>query len=234
MLNGNAIDSDTVVLIVENDPADKQMLKTICQDVGFAPDKTVTVSELEEAIGLVNRGDIDIVLLDLELDDAPNPSRTVALIARWKNETRNKKIPVIVVSRFTEVVTVAARLQCSAVLKKPGLGEGERYFFSEHLKSEIGMAIAQKSDRTTFLDRIRQLFNQPWHLHIFPGGSVTVKDPLALALLWCISIACYVVFLTALGKSRGWPTSVVASLCSALILSAVVLWVVTRRKRSKK
>src|SRR2546429_8161964 len=109
MLSGGAIDDGTVVLIIENHVDERTMLREICHEAGFAmrnirdvdfEGKRVTEA-LQQAIGMVNRGEVDLVLLDLALDPAQeDPTPAIALIERWKNETHKKTVPLIVVTAF--------------------------------------------------------------------------------------------------------------------------------------
>jgi CheY-like chemotaxis protein len=184
MLSGSAIDSDTKVLIVEDDSGDRKLLSQICEDVGFAHKNIFPALELEQAIEMLNQGWVDLVLLDLALDDTDNPRQAISLLERWEKETGKKKIPVIVVSRHTEAVKQAAKASCVAVIRKPGVTEGEKTQFNDFLQFAIRKAISKRSVEATFRDRIRQQFDRivsrimpgSPHVEVAPGIHVPVTS----------------------------------------------------------
>lgn len=249
MLSGSAIDSETVVLIVENNPDDRDVLIEICREVGFALinireagfRKNISVAaELEKATGILNRGEVDLVLLDLALDEADeDPMHTVVLIERWNKETRKKKIPVIVVSGFTDELKPVDRQSCFAVIKKPGPTEGEKAQFNDFLRHAIRTAIAQRSEEATLRERIRQQFDRivkrivpgSPHIHLAPGVSYPVSNTLIRAGVAVFVVGCYAVFLITFAKTHGWPIKPVMWSFGALLL-VVILWAVIPRKRS--
>jgi CheY-like chemotaxis protein len=247
MLSGSAIDGETVVLIVENSTDDKDMLIDICREVGFTLNnirevgfrKNIQIAtELEKAVGILNRGEVDLVLLDLALNEEDDdPMHAVLLLEKWKKETRKKKIPVIVVSGFTEMLKQAALQSCAAVIRKPGPTDGEKAQFSAFLQYAIRTAITRRSDEATLGDRIRQQFERigsrigSFHLHVGPGISVTISRNLPKILVAVFLLASYAVALIIFAKSQGWPIKTVVESLSALLL-AVILWAVITTKRS--
>jgi CheY-like chemotaxis protein len=239
MLTGSAIDSETIVLIVENDPSDKRMLKNICAKVGFTFNNIWVVEELAPAIGMLNQGVVDLVLLDLALEDDINASQAVTLLQRWKNETKKKKIPVIVVSRLTEMLMPAAEASCAAVISKPGPTDGEIAQFSNFLQHVIREAISKRSVEVTLGERIRQQFDRivkrlvpgSPHIHFAPGVSIPVSNPLIRAGVAVFVVVCWAVFLITFAKTQGWPIKPVIWSFGALLL-VVILWAVIPRKRT--
>jgi CheY-like chemotaxis protein len=234
----SAIASDSMVLVVENDPVDKQMLIGICREVGFTSKNIYVAGELDQAISLLNRGWVDLVLLDLALDEVEDPSRALNLLETWENETKKKKIPVIVVSRFTQTVKQVARVSCAAVITKPGPTEGEKAQFSEFLQYAIRRAISQTSDSVTLWDRIRRELDRvvsgigghPLHVHVAPGVSVPISGVLGRAAVWVGVLGSYAWSLHALAKSKGWPIKIVMGPFIASVLVVVILRLVIRRK----
>ena len=249
MLSGSAIDSETVVLIVENNPDHRDMLVEICRQVGFAHTnirdlgfdrKNIKVAaELEKATGILNRGEVDLVLLDLALDEADEDVMpALLLLARWNKETIKKKIPVIVVSAYTNQLEQAELQSCFAVIPKPGPSDGEKGQFSAFLKFAIRTAIAQRSEAATLGERIRQQFDRivtrivpgnP-HIHLAPGVSYPVSNTLSRAGVAVFVVGCYSVFLITFAKTHGWPMKPVMWSLAGLLL-AVIVWAVITSKR---
>lgn len=241
MITGNAIDSDTVVLIVENEKADTDMLIDICRTVGFAIRNILHVWKLEDAKGHLNRGDVDLVLLDLAVDDPLDPLPAVWLLERWGNETGRKAIPVIVVSGFTAAVKPAALAASNALLiPKPGETDGERTLFSGYLDLAIRTAISRRSKAATFRDRIRQQSDRILSRiglgspHIHMGGPVSwqVQNPVLRVLIAIVVLGCWAVTLYTFAETHGWPVKILMWPLIGLLL-IVVSWAIIPRRRSR-
>lgn len=153
------INSETKILIVEDDTDDKNMFTDICLEVGFARGNITPVGKLVQARGILSRGGVDLVLLDLALDETQDPRPALELLETWDRETKKRNIPVIVVSRHTDVVKQAAQASTLVVIRKPEPTDlGERGLFSDFLQYAIQTALSQRSDGLTFLNRVRQRF----------------------------------------------------------------------------
>jgi len=247
MLAGRAFDDESAVLIVENTREDRDTIIKICREVGFLRNNiherefsrgASVATELNKAIGDINRGAVDLVLLDLALDEADEDvTSTVLLLEQWTKETQKKKIPVIVVSGFINELSPAARKNCFAAIRKPGSTDGEQLQFSDYLKFAIQTAITQRSDETTPSERIRRQVDRlverfipgnP-HIHVAPGVSYPVKNPSMRAFVAVFVVGCWALGLYAYAKSHGWPTiwiSVGLSLLGLILL----LWFLIPKK----
>lgn len=240
MLSGRAVDSETVVLIVEDDIADKNLLRGICRGAGFTLENMVFAATIEEVTLPLKRGLVDLVLLDLGLEGASDdPTPAIMLLERWESETKNKKIPVIVISRLADEVKEAARASCFAVIPKPGASAGERAIFSDYLEHVIREAIAKTSAEATFWDRIRQQLDRivsqivpgSPHVVVAPGVHWPVTSSLGRAGVAVFIFVCNAVALYVIAKSKGWSNSTIVWLFIALLL-AVFLWAVIPKKQS--
>lgn len=174
------IDSETKILIVEDDTDDKKMFTDICLEVGFARGNITPVGKLVQARGILNRGGVDLVLLDLALDETQDPRPALDLLETWEEETEERNIPVIVVSRHTEVVKRAAQASTLVVIRKPEPTDGgERALFSEFLQYAIQIGLSQRSDGLTFLNRVRQRLGLKKSLRTAPRDLMGRKGPRA-------------------------------------------------------
>ena len=244
MLGGGAIDDQTVVLIIENNDQDLKLLRQICRKVGFALRNIHDVEfvgrrvtePLEKALGLVNRGEVDLVLLDLALDDDDDdPMPVVAKIERWKEETRKKTIPVIVVTKHEHVLEDFALQFCEVVIPKPGPTEAEEVYFSKFLKYAIQKAIVRQSNEATFGERLRQQGKrivQGFHLEKFTItiGWLTFSSRLPNAVAVCLISVSYLVAAWPLAKSFGWPFKLVVGLFAVGLLLFLILARVLKKK----
>jgi CheY-like chemotaxis protein len=238
MLSGNAIDADTVVLIVENEESDAAMLKEICGTAGFIQKHMWEANGLDQAIGMLNRGVVDLVLLDLALDGSNDPREAVSLLERWESECKKKNTPVIVVSGYIEAVKQVAQRAPITLIKKPGPSDAEREQFSNYLLFAIRAAIYQRSTSATFSDRIKQTSSRiaskfgSVHLHLAPGISISVESALPKLLVGGFVILCWVVTGVAFAKTQGWPVrTVVLSFVVAIATLGALMLLFRRRSR---
>ena len=240
MLSGGAIDDGTVVLIIENHVNERTMLREICHEAGFAmrnirdvdfQGKRVTEA-LQQAIGMVNRGEVDL-LLDLALDRADeDPTPAIALIENWKYETPKKTVPLIVVSAFIHLLQQKALESCSAVIRKPGSSESDRTYFTEYLTYAIRNAIISRSKEATVKERIGKVLN--WirefkldevTISVF-GFKISTRSPIVVGVGFIAF--CFLVSGWALLKSGTLSPKVVIGLIAVALIGLLLLGIMLK------
>lgn len=238
MLSGHAIDSETTVMIVENSPRDRRLLVDVCRDAGFALGSIYEFENLERAIPELNRGRVDLVLLDLALSRSSSytlPAET--LLDTWPFQTKNRKVPVIVVSRHAHVLKPKARAAVFEIIQKPGPGDGEKVQFSKYLEHVIREAISKRSEALTLWDRIRQQFD--WVMSGTPNvgvddrGMVVVHptNPFAKAAVWLFALGFHGLALYQFAKNQGWPAKLIIGAFGAVLALWILLRVRGRKRR---
>jgi CheY-like chemotaxis protein len=106
------------ILVVEDSPTIQQMLKTFLEEEGFS---VHMCSKMEDAVDILNRTRIDIVLSDviIESKDAKTGYHILKYI---RNTPELRNIPVIIMTNRRGSDTAAGtarRLGANAFLKKP-------------------------------------------------------------------------------------------------------------------
>lgn len=99
------------VLIVEDDPANREVLSMVLEMAGHM---VSTASNGREALERAGEGGVDVVLLDLTLPDRTGEEVASAIRARMTPAPR-----IIITSGATVDVREAGRLGAAAVLQKP-------------------------------------------------------------------------------------------------------------------
>lgn len=101
------------VLIVEDDPLSAQILSELCESIGFVICHTINNSH--DAINLIAKCDIDLILLDIDLE-TENAGIHVAKIAKEKYN-----IPVVFVTGKTDdnSIHLASQTGAYCYLVKP-------------------------------------------------------------------------------------------------------------------
>jgi CheY-like chemotaxis protein len=220
LTGGNIIDNRMKVLIVEDREADKQFLKSICREVGIPFENILECQDHAQVLGSLNRGDPDLVLLDLDLGQKMEIRQTVELLQRWRKETGNKIIPVIIVSDYIDQLTCAETEPSSAVvIRKPSSHSGERNMFSDFLKYAIRTVTSQRLGKLTMWSRIGQQFERvEWKIKI---GILEIKVPRVIGIATLL-ICAWGAF-KAFAKSAGWVISDFVWALLALLALAVLL-----------
>ena len=100
------------VLVIEDDPDHQRLLAEILEPAGYAVRATDCAFG---AAALARRVQPDLVLLDLGL-----PYRSgVSLLAELRADPGTARIPILVVSAFTDCLTAERRAQAATVIAKP-------------------------------------------------------------------------------------------------------------------
>lgn len=106
-----AIRPNRTVLVIEDDPAIGHMLSTLLAVEGYRP---VLIDDGLEALNAVQTLQPALITLDLSL-----PSLDGFQVLDRLDRPDQPRIPVIIVSAYTERLTVAHRARASAILTKP-------------------------------------------------------------------------------------------------------------------
>lgn len=99
------------VLIVEDDPAIGHMLKTLLSVEGYQP---VLVTDGQDGLDAARIVRPALMTLDLSL-----PTLDGTQVLDLLDEQTDVRIPVIIVSAYTDQLTAAHRARVSAILTKP-------------------------------------------------------------------------------------------------------------------
>ena len=99
------------VLIVEDDPAIGHMLKTLLSVEGYQP---VLVTDGQDGLDAARIVRPALMTLDLSL-----PTLDGTQVLELLDEQTDVRIPVIIVSAYTDQLTAAHRARVSAILTKP-------------------------------------------------------------------------------------------------------------------
>lgn len=234
---GAKVDKDIIVLIVENAIRQAKLLESICGDVGV-PKRNIQVERnLDHAEGLVSRGTVDVVLLDLaDVETPTNPSRGIAMLQNWRHITSRarKQIPVIVVSGYSQAVDAAARQWCFDVIHKPDMAGNDIGRFKEQIKSALRHACEHCVQTNTVGERFVKTLRPSGaatadhgsliHVHVLPGISVPIRWrslPGVTILIGSALIAGSV-----FAEKEGWPQWLAIVTVLAIAALAIVGWAV--------
>ncbi len=100
------------VLVVEDDRATSDLLRTVVEDEGF---RCVPASEGHLAFQLARDEDPSMITLDLDLPDTDGHS----VLHRLVSDERTRHIPIVVVSGYSHFLPGADERLVAGVLEKP-------------------------------------------------------------------------------------------------------------------
>jgi two-component system sensor histidine kinase/response regulator len=100
------------VLVVEDSEVIREILMLLLQGEGY---RVLTADRGAEALDLAREEQPDLVTLDLALNETDGRE----VLRQLKSDPRTEKIPVIVVSAFTDALQPIDRWYASDVVSKP-------------------------------------------------------------------------------------------------------------------
>lgn len=105
-------EAETCVLIVDDDDQIRRLISQTVQREGYC---AVAASDAGQALEIMDRGHVDLVLLDLHM---PGPADGEDLLFLLRD--RGDEVPIIIVSGFVDDETTTDQPDCvHAVIKKP-------------------------------------------------------------------------------------------------------------------
>jgi DNA-binding response OmpR family regulator len=117
MPGGDGLARRKTVLVVEDDRATSDLLRTIVEEQGF---RCVPASEGHVALELARDERPSLITLDLDLPDTDGH----AVLHRLMGDERTRDIPVVVVTGYSRFLPDADGRRIAGVLEKPlGLDE---------------------------------------------------------------------------------------------------------------
>ncbi|MCC7371845.1 MAG: response regulator transcription factor [Chloroflexi bacterium] len=99
------------VLIVEDDPAIGHMMKTLLTVEGYRP---VLVTDGQEALDVARDVQPALITLDLSL-----PTMNGAEVLERLDDYVPERVPVVIVSAYTDELTAEQRARVTAIVEKP-------------------------------------------------------------------------------------------------------------------
>ena len=127
------------VLVVDDSPPMRQVIKKVIQISGFDVGELLEAGNGKEALKVLSSNWVDVILLDIHMPEMDG----IEMLRRLSEEDLWKRIPVIVVTTEgrEQVIEEAKRLGAKGYVKKP--------FNPEQIKEILMSVMGQEYERDT-------------------------------------------------------------------------------------